>query len=89
MNHSFHPLVLYLKSCLLIGDRLNSYTPFVHIIEPNEGVFIVSNVSTSLQAFHLPSLKTREILLAQMDPADLVADDICFDVLLCFGLQWK
>jgi hypothetical protein len=56
------------------------------VVCASERVFVVGHVSAALETLHLPGLQLAEILLACVDAADLVADDIGLDVLLCPGL---
>lgn len=56
------------------------------VVGAGEGILVVRHVSAALQTLHLPCLQLAEVLLAGVDAADLVADDVGLDVLLCLGL---
>lgn len=56
------------------------------VVGAGEGVLVVRHVSAALETLHLPRLQLAEVLLAGVDAADLVADDVGLDVLLCLGL---
>lgn len=48
----------------------------------NDGAALGIVISVSLETLHLSRLHVVEILLAEMDAADLVTDDVGLDVLL-------
>jgi hypothetical protein len=55
---------------------------FAFVVGNNGAVCAIVDVSVSLETLHLSRLHVVEFLLAEMDAADLVADDVGFDVLL-------
>lgn len=56
------------------------------VVCAGEGVLVVGHVPAALETLHLPGLQLAEVLLASVDAANLVADDVGFDVLLRPGL---
>lgn len=69
----------------LIGTSLLVAT-IGQVVGADERVLVVGHVAAALETLHLPGLQLAEILLASVDAANLVADDVGLDVLLCLGL---
>ena len=59
---------------------------FAFVVGYNGATLGVVVVSVALETLHLSRLHVVEVLLAEMDAADLVADDVGFDVLLALCL---
>lgn len=78
-------LVLCLDTNLLDLDTTISLDVFAFVVGDNRTAFGVV-VSASLEALHLSRLHVVEVLLAEMNTADLVADNVRLDVLLCLCL---
>jgi hypothetical protein len=73
------------REIFLIGASL-LFAAVGQVVCAGESVLVVGHVAAALETLHLPGLQLAEILLAGVDAADLVADDVGFDVLLCLGL---
>jgi hypothetical protein len=66
----------------LVDTGLLVATIGLEVVRTSEGVLVVGHVSAALETLHLPRLQLAEVLLAGVDAADLVADDVRLDVLL-------
>jgi hypothetical protein len=56
------------------------------VVCADERILVVGHISAALETLHFPGLQLAEVLLACVDAADLVADDVGLDVLLRLGL---
>lgn len=52
----------------------------------SKGLLVVRDIAAAFETLHLPRLQLAQVLLAQVNAADLVAHNICLDVLLRLGL---
>jgi hypothetical protein len=78
-------LSLCLDTNLLDLDTAIGLEILAFVVRDNRTAFGVV-VSVSLETLHLSRLHVVEVLLAEMDATDLVADNVCLDVLLCLCL---
>lgn len=76
---------LCLDTDLLDLDTTIGLDILAFVVGDNRTAFGVV-VSASLETLHLSRLHVVEVLLAKMDTANLVADNVRLDVLLCLCL---
>jgi hypothetical protein len=78
----FKPLRQHLNTNLLNLNTAVVFDILAFVVGNHGAVCAIVVVSVSLETLHLSRLHVVEVLLAEMDAADLVADDVGFDVLL-------
>ena len=83
-----HYVLEHLAKCTTQGGKHTTSRPQPLHVRSFVPRTIGEVIPISLQTLHLPRLEIAEVLLAEMDPADLVSDEICLDVLLGSRLRW-
>ena len=77
---------ILLDADLLDLNTTIGFDVFAFVVGNDRATLGVVVVSVALETLHLSRLHVVEVLLAEMDAADLVADDVGFDVLLALCL---
>ena len=79
------PTALHLNTDLLDLNTTIVFNILAFVVGNHRAAFGIV-VSASLETLHLSRLHVVEVLLAEMDATDLVADNVCLDVLLALCL---